>query len=46
MADPPSWPIGAMLGKLSAENASKQPSTEPAETPIGPDFEWLYLRGE
>ena len=42
MADPPSCPIGAMLGNPSAENASKRPSTEPAETPIGPDFEWLY----
>ena len=42
MADTPPCRIGATLGKPSAENAGKQPATEPAETPIGPNREWLY----
>ena len=46
MADAPPYQIGAMLGKRSAENAGEQPASEPAETPIGPDCESLYWRGE
>ena len=42
MADASLCQIGAMLGNPPAEKAGKQPATEPAETPIGPNCEWLY----